>query len=626
MSIPLIPVPNHLENRGGAAFALSGETKIFADPDSQAAVELFVTQLRRATGFDLEVQPLTANDAGGGAVDGAIVFRVDPEANYADGSGNAEAYRVEVSAVSVSVTGASAHGVFNATQTLRQLLPAAVEAEQVLADWQLPAVDIVDWPEFEYRGLMIDVARSFLTVEEIERIIDFATLAKISRLHLHLSDDQGWRIEITNEGRVDGDTIDYTQLTAVSGATAMTQWGHNGEPGRTGFYTQADYQRIVDYAAQRHVVVIPEIDLPGHTIGALAAIPELNTAGACHEGTEAQPVSPPDGSGDVGHSYLDPHSEHTYTFARHVLRQLARITPGEYVHIGGDEPLKMTERHGHEVYIECVGRIVEIVREVGKKPAGWNEISEVKAGPDMIVQFWQGESTHTIRAAEEGAKILLSRGESAYLDQKYHPEFPIGLDWACKGDCDFPRYYEWEPTQLVPELTHDQIAGVEAPLWSETLRGVSQIFLMAFPRLFAAAELGWSAPHTRSLEGFTTRLAALAPRLLLGGGNFYDGEKAAWQPVVAGLDTSGSSDGDSSAAGDNGSLRVARVAAPGGFIPEVTVEIDGRSLIPKTDVIQDRGPLHAGPVFDVIIDGDGLESGSSGRVHVGSESAPIKVH
>lgn len=626
MSIPLIPVPNHLENRGGAAFALSGETKIFADPDSQAAVELFVAQLRRATGFDLEVQPLTANDAGGGAVDGAIVFRVDPEANYADGSGNAEAYRVEVSAVSVSVTGASAHGVFNATQTLRQLLPAAVEAEQVLADWQLPAVDIVDWPEFEYRGLMIDVARSFLTVEEIERIIDFATLAKISRLHLHLSDDQGWRIEITNEGRVDGDTIDYTQLTAVSGATAMTQWGHNGEPGRTGFYTQADYQRIVDYAAQRHVVVIPEIDLPGHTIGALAAIPELNTAGACHEGTEAQPVSPPDGSGDVGHSYLDPHSEHTYTFARHVLRQLARITPGEYLHIGGDEPLKMTERHGHEVYIECVGRIVEIVREVGKKPAGWNEISEVKAGPDMIVQFWQGESTHTIRAAEEGAKILLSRGESAYLDQKYHPEFPIGLDWACKGDCDFPRYYEWEPTQLVPELTHDQIAGVEAPLWSETLRGVSQIFLMAFPRLFAAAELGWSAPHTRSLEGFTTRLAALAPRLLLGGGNFYDGEKAAWQPVVAGLDTSGSSDGDSSAAGDNGSLRVARVAAPGGFIPEVTVEIDGRSLIPKTDVIQDRGPLHAGPVFDVIIDGDGLESGSSGRVHVGSESAPIKVH
>lgn len=626
MSISLIPAPNHLESGSGAAFVVSADTAIFADDASRAAVDLFVTLLQRAAGFTLDVQPLAASDDPKGTGEGALVFRVDPEADYGEGSGNAEAYRVEVTAASVSVLGASAHGIFNATQTLRQLLPAAVEAEDVLADWQLPAVTIVDWPEFEYRGLMIDVARSFLTVEEMERIIDSATLAKISRLHLHLSDDQGWRIEITNEGRVDGDTIDYTQLTAVSGATAMSQWGYNGEPGRTGFYTQAEYRRIVDYAAKRHIVVIPEIDLPGHTIGALAAIPELNTAGACHEGTPEQPVSPPDGSGEVGHSYLDPHSEHTYTFARHVLGQLARITPGEYLHIGGDEPLKMTERHGHETYIECVGRIVEIVREVGKKPVGWNETSEAKAGPDMIVQFWQGESTHTIRAAEEGAKILLSRGESAYLDQKYHPDFPIGLDWACKGDCDFPRYYGWEPTELVPELTHDQIAGVEAPLWSETLRGVSQIFLMAFPRLFAAAELGWSAPRTRDLEGFTARLAALTPRLVLGGGNFYDGEKADWHPVVAGLNASGVNAAGSDTAGDTGPIRIARAAAPGGDIPEVTVEIDGRSLTPKIEVVRERGPLQAGPIFDVVIDGAGIDSGSSGRVRVGSASAPIRVN
>lgn len=238
-------------------------------------------------------------------------FRVDPEADCLEAGGNPEAYRVEVTPEAVKVSAASGHGLFNATQTLRQLLPAAIEADGVLADWHIPGGTVVDWPQYSYRGLMIDVARSFLTVEEMKQIIDAAAWVKVSGLHLHLSDDQGWRIKITNDGRVEDDTIDYTRLTEVSGATAMTERGYDDEKGRTGFYTQGDYREIVAYAQARHITVIPEIDLPGHTIGALAAIPELNTPGSSHEATAEQPLCPPDGSADVGHSYLDPHSEHT---------------------------------------------------------------------------------------------------------------------------------------------------------------------------------------------------------------------------------------------------------------------------------------------------------------------------
>lgn len=604
MQISVIPEPQYADVKQEESFEIDTATRIVADAKARAAAELFATIVRGATGYELPLgsEPTGTNE---------IIFTVDASADYRGGTGNPEAYSIAVRPTAVTVRGASAHGVFNATQTLRQLLPAAIEATDVLAFWTIPAVSIVDWPEFSYRGLMIDVARSFLTVKEMKQIIDLATLAKVSKLHLHLSDDQGWRIEITNEGRAADDPIDYSVLTEISGATAMTERGYENEPGRTGFYTQDDYSELVAYAAERHITVIPEIDLPGHTIGALVAIPELNTAGSSHEGTAEQPLAQPDGTAEVGHSYLDPHSEHTYAFARHVLSQIAAITPGEYLHIGGDEPLKMTKRYGTEVYLECVAKIAQIVREVGKKPAGWNELAQAQAGPDAMVQFWQGESDHTVEAARAGAKIVLSRGESAYLDQKYHPDFPVGLDWACKGDCDFPLYYSWEPTELVPELTREQIAGVEAPLWSETLRGVSQIFLMMFPRLFATAELGWSNPSSRSLEGFTARIAHVAPRLLFAGGNFYTGEKAPWAPVVAGFQ----------ARQIGGPVRVARVAAPGEQMPEVTVEVDGQEVAATLEVVQNRTPIHAGPVYDVFVS---VTSGD-GVVRVGQASAPVRI-
>lgn len=504
MPISLIPAPTEMTTSADS-FAITENTQIVADEASRPALEVFLSQLRAATGWEL---PL--------ADEGDIQVSCGEEG---------EGYTLTVDG-GVSINADGPHGVFNATQTLRQLLPAGIETTGAANEWVIPGVSITDSPVYAYRGLMIDVARSFLTVEEMKRLIDSAAAVKASRLHLHLSDDQGWRIEITNDGRVEGDPIDYTRLTEISGATAMSERGYQDEPGRTGFYTQADYQEIVRYAQERFITVVPEIDLPGHTIGALAAIEELNTPGASNSGGLAQP----DGSADVGHSYLDPHSEHTYHFARHVLRQIAEITPGDYLHVGGDEPLKMTERYGHDVYIECVSKIVQIVRELGKKPAGWNELAQAGPGPDMLVQFWQGESTHTLEAAEAGAHVILSRGESAYLDQKYHPDFPIGLDWACKGDCDFPAYYSWEPTELVPGL--ENIAGVEAPLWSETIRGVEQAEFMIFPRLYAIAELGWSAPHTRSLESFTKRVATIAPRLLVSGRTFYAGKHAKWEPIT----------------------------------------------------------------------------------------------
>lgn len=650
MPLPLIPMPRSLTLSDSSPFTLTDATRVIADGDAHLAITPFLSQARRATGYPLHVEhsPLGGEALGGEALAGeggnTLEFVLDESAAEA-GAGCAtppgpEAYSIEITSERVTVRGRSPHALFNATQSLRQLLPAGIEAGAdahnhaepnsgaeeslpVLADWQLPALTLHDWPEYAYRGLMIDVARSFLTVPEMKQIIDLASSAKISRLHWHLSDDQGWRIEISNDGRADGDDIDYTLLTEISGGTGMTERGYNGEPGRTGFYTQAQYAEVVAYAAERHLLVIPEIDLPGHTIGALAAIPQLNTPGASHAGTPEEPVSPPDGSVEVGHSYLDPHSEVTYVFARHVLRQLAGITPGPYLHIGGDEPLKMTERYGHEVYIDCVSKIAHIVRELGKEPAGWNELAEANAAPGTLVQYWQGEADATVAAAEAGAKIILSRGESSYLDQKYFSGFPVGLEWACTGDCDFPRYYGWEPRDLVPGLAPAHIAGVEGPLWSETLRGASQIFLMAFPRLYALAELAWSAPESRTgtdsgQAGFAARVGEIAPRLLLAGGNFYDGEKAVWRAYAVGYPASA---GASRA-------RIARVFAPGGHSPSINLDLAGAPVTLET--ITPRGPLHAGPIIDVWADLSAVPAGSRGRLTVGviadgGSSAPISV-
>src|SRR5699024_555924 len=206
------------------------------------------------------------------------------------------------------------------------------------------------------------------------------------------------------------------------------------ELGHTGYYTQEDYSDIVAYAADRHITVVPEIDLPGHTNAALHAIPELNTPGSSHEATEYEPTAPANGTGSVGYSYLDPDSELSFTFIEHVLGQIADLTPGEYLHIGGDESHAMTSRYGIAGFNAFVARTIDIVHDLGKKPIGWTEISAGTLNPGDAVQYWVGGTADVERAVnQEGAKVLMSRGVSSYIDMKYHSKTPIGLTWACSG-------------------------------------------------------------------------------------------------------------------------------------------------------------------------------------------------
>ncbi|GAB3797513.1 hypothetical protein GCM10028798_08870 [Humibacter antri] len=542
----LTPKPQNLTVHSGAApFQLTAGSRIVTDPALTSSADFLATQLRASTGFALPV--VTS-----GARDGDIVFSKGDVSAF---PGNAEAYALDSSAARVTVTAPTAHGAFDAVQTIRQLLPAFAESPTVVQDaWTIPSVTITDAPRFGYRGIMLDVARSFQTVPEVEQLVNEMALFKMSVLHLHLADDQGWRIQITNDGKAPGDPIDYSRLTAVSGATAMTQEGYQNELGHTGYYTQADYKAMVAYAAARQITIIPEIDAPAHTNAVLHAIPQLNTTGT-QPAVDASGTVPANGTGSVGYSTLDANAPITWTFMTHVLTQLAAMTPGDYIDVGGDE----SHVTGTADYKTFVTKSVQIVHGLGKKAIGWNEaaVGGLTAGDGL--QYWYGDTADTLNAVKnDGAKILMSTGSNAYLDQKYTSSTPIGLTWL--GAHDFQQSYNWNPAASVQDnganLPDSDILGVEGPLWSETIRGGSQAQFLAFPRAIALAEVGWTAQSNRNLSDFTSRLAYAGADLLAMHLNFYDSPGAAWQWSMAGLPVAVSP-------GRNLSLSVGELAAPG---------------------------------------------------------------
>ena len=567
----LVPRPVSLEHDADAApFLLAPDSRIVAAGEAAAAGELLAGVLRPSTGYDL---PVVAEDDEGAD----ITLRVGPEHAVEGYEDTTEAYTLVADADGVVASAASAHGVFNGVQTLRQLFPAFVEHDDVTAGpWTVPAVSVLDAPRFEYRGIMLDVARSFQTVDEVKQFIDSLVQLKMNHLHLHLADDQGWRIEITNEGRAEGDDIDYTRLTSVSGQTAMTEQGYEDEPGRTGFYTQEDYAEIVDYAARRHVVVVPEIDTPGHTQAALHAIPQLNTEGAAPEPDPETGVPPAHGTGEVGHSTLDTRSEVTYTFLEHVWAQIAALTPGPYLHIGGDES-HVTEE---EDYIYFMDRMVDVVEDLGKEPFGWNELALADVHEGNILQMWSagtaGAAVAPERVNENGARMVVSDAPRAYLDQRYDgddPEdpddsvSPIGLSWACPDDCTVERYYDWDPQELFPTVETEGFLGVEGPLWSETVRGIAQAQWLVLPRAATILEIGWTPQEDRGLEDFFGRLATLGGRLTLQGRNFYATPEVGWTVDAAGID-------QHLAAPGTAALTVGVATAPGTAAQDVSATVD----------------------------------------------------
>jgi hexosaminidase len=384
-----------------------------------------------------------------------------------------EGYRLEVRGGDARIEAEGAAGRFYAEQTLRALSAGGTP----------PDVSIADRPRFAWRGVMLDVARHFFGAGDVCRLIDHLADHKLNVLHLHLSDDQGWRLAIDR----------WPRLAEVGGRGAV-----GGDAG--GFYTQDEYRAIVRHAADRFVTVVPEIDSPGHVQAALASYPEL---------AEGAPADPYTGV-EVGFSSLDAHADVTYRFLGDVFAELAALTPGEFLHVGGDEAHSTSP----EDYLEFIARVQPLVAAQGKRLVGWEEIASAPLGARTVVQYWNTGSRrgHDLAraAVAQGAQLIMSPGDRVYLDMKYDASTPLGQDWA--GHVEVRDSYEWDPATLVEAVGEDAILGVEAPVWTETLRTLRDVETMLFPRLCAVAEVAWTPQRARDWEGFRARVATLAPR------------------------------------------------------------------------------------------------------------------
>ena len=487
----IIPAPASLTLAGGAPFELTHATRITVignNPEVTAIGENLAALLRRATGFAL---PVTNISAGSGP--GSIELSISDDAAPLPSE---ERYRLSVAKDSIRLVAVASAGLFRGVQTIRQLLPTDIESEIGVARyiWEIPSLTIVDQPRFAWRGSMLDVARHFLTVREVQQYMDLMALYKLNVLHLHLSDDQGWRIQINSRPK----------LTAIG---SLTQVG--GGPG--GFYTQPDYQEIVRYAQARYITIVPEIEMPGHSNAALTAYPEL----AC--GTRPPAVY----TGiETGWSALCVDKEETYALVDDVVREVSSLTPGAYIHIGGDEVRTLTPAQ----YARFVERVQTIVNKYGKKMIGWEEITIAHLNPTTLAQQWRSDSV--TRALQYGSRLVLSPSPKAYLDMKYTPATELGLHWA--GYVEVRDSYDWDPATYTKGVTERDIVGVEAPVWSETLRNITAVEYLAMPRLPAIAEVGWTPQAARDWESFRMRLAAQEPRWHYLGVNYYRSQQIPW--------------------------------------------------------------------------------------------------
>lgn len=475
----LIPQPVSIEP-GEGAFILTPESAIrWNDRRLQPEAEYLAAQLRPATGY-----PIQTSVAPSLLVPGTIYLSLERD----DLGLGEEGYELEINTMWIALRANQPAGIFYGIQTLRQLFPPSIELDTPQKPlWTVPSATIRDYPRFGWRGAMLDVARHFFPVETVKQYLDWMAYYKLNRLHLHLSDDQGWRIMIHS----------WENLALYGGSTAV-----DGAPG--GYFTQADYTEIVKYAQERYITIVPEIDMPGHTNAALASYPELNCDGkapALYTGTR------------VGFSSLCVTKEITYTFVEDVIREIAAITPGEYIHIGGDE----SQATPDDEYILFMERVQPIVNKYGKKVIGWEEIAQSRLVPGVLVQHWNSDLA--LKGVAQGAKVIMSPSSKAYLDMKYTRDTALGLDWA--GLIEVRTAYEWDPAVQLRGLKEADIVGVEAPLWAETLTTLDEIAFMAFPRLAGFAEMGWSPAEVREWETYQVRLKAHYPRFEALGINFY---------------------------------------------------------------------------------------------------------
>ncbi|TCO59910.1 family 20 glycosylhydrolase [Actinocrispum wychmicini] len=494
----IVPAPAVVQPNPAATYQVGPGTVVFTSwrsPDALQIGQQLAGVLRPSTGYLIPVIPVPPVDR---PLPGISLTLGGADPQVGD-----EGYQLDVTDRSVVIRANKPAGLFAGVQSLRQLLPGAVEARSRQAGpWTVPGGRIVDYPRYQHRGAMLDVARHFLTVKDVQRYIDQITLYKINYLHLHLTDEQGWRIEIPG----------WPKLTQIGGSTQV-----GGGP--AGYYTTADYRAILEYARKRYLTVVPEIDGPAHSNAALASYAELNCDG------KAQPLFT--GVGPAPNGTLCINKPITYKFLDDVIGRIAELTPGPYVDVGGDESISTTPAD----YATYMHQVEQIVAKHGKRLMGWGAALTVTNPATSTGQFWiyDGTEDKLAQTTHEGATVVMSPCVFSYLDMKYTPTVPadpLGLRWA--GYIEVQTAYSWDPTWVLPGVLDSAVLGVETPLWTETVSSVADVDFMAFPRLPAIAEIGWSPLATHDWAGFSGRLAAQGPRWDAMRVNYYRSPQIPW--------------------------------------------------------------------------------------------------
>ena len=497
----VIPMPADVSIDDGS-FCVKGATVSVdenLDELSQKAVARFVEALESATGAKTKA--------------GENGFRFVYNPNLA-----AEQYAIEIDEDGAVVEASALNGFVYACETLKQMLPAAIYGgKKVSAPWVLPYVSILDQPRFDYRGTMIDCARHFWSVEETKRVLDVMAAFKLNRMHWHLTDDQGWRWESKN----------FPRLTEVGAWRAGTQVGKDkhqtdGIP-YGGFYTQDELREVVAYAAERGITVVPEIDLPGHMLAALAAYPELGCKGGPYEVRQIWGIS---------QDILCAGNEQVYEFLDKLFDELVEIFPSEYIHVGGDECFGgrrqrdglvpwdlcpkcqklmkklgikpgMEARHYLQDYV--TQRIQKMLADKGRRIIGWDEILEGNLAPGATVMSWRGTAGGE-KAVAKGMQAIMSPNSHMYIDYYQSPEFD--KEPICIGSKVLPveKVYSYEPLEGMPEGAEDLILGVQCNLWTEYVTSPEFLEYMLLPRMCAAAEIGWVSADAKDPARFDASL------------------------------------------------------------------------------------------------------------------------
>lgn len=486
----LVPKPSSV-TPGTGTFALTSTSAIYVEPGTPEMLALgqyLADKLKPATGYSLPVA---------GTVGAPCAGNLYLTTQGADASLGAEGYELSIDSQRVRLRAPHPAGLFRGLQTVRQLLPPSIESKTAQASpWGIAAGTIRDLPRFAWRGTMLDVARHFFTVPEVQRLIDLAAYFKLNVFHLHLTDDQGFRIAINS----------WPKLTSVGGSTAVGG-------GAGGFYSQNDFSALVAYAKARYIDLIPEFDVPGHTNAALASYAELNCNGQA-------PALRTDTT--VGYSSLCIGNDKTYQFVGDVVKELAAITQSKYLHLGGDEA-NMTPVADFNAFFK---QAIPLVTGTGKQLLGWDALGQLDSLPaNTIVQYWISDD-NARAAANKGAKIVMSPAKRAYLDMKYDKATPLGQTWA--ATITEQQGYEWDPATFVSGIGESSIIGVEAPLWTEFLKTTADLEYLMFPRLIGHAEIGWSATSGRNWDEYKSRLASHGPRLSAWNVNFYKSAAVPW--------------------------------------------------------------------------------------------------